>query len=207
VFELSPGELAEAIMRWRGPLEVREGSLETPKELGSKVYDEAARTGAVPGGIVIRHGRGWLARGPYASVLLGIAIVEGVLRSSPTARALLGPEMVAIVASVLFLVPLGWIALSLREVRPRRGLALVLTPTEALIRTRGGVVRTPLESLAKATVDERRAWSVVLGIHRQRTLVIERKDAPAIRYDEAFLGAPADVVAALLEAGKRGQLV
>jgi hypothetical protein len=41
------------------------------------------------------------------------------------------------------------------------------------------------------------------GYHQAKTLVLDRKTDP-VRYEEAFLGAPAEVTAALCEAYKRG---
>jgi len=43
-------------------------------------------------------------------------------------------------------------------------------------------------------------------VHEAKTLVLKRKDEPPIRYDEAFLGVPAEVAQALLDAYRTGAL-
>ena len=56
------------------------------------------------------------------------------------------------------------------------------------------------------SIDTRRAFSVLDGVHEAKTLVLKRKDEPPIRYDEAFLGVPAEVAQALLDAYRTGIL-
>ena len=205
LFDRSPGELAERLMRWRGPLPAPETpSYPAPSRLASKVYDDAA-AGVVPdGGVVIRHGRGWLARGPYATVLLGVAIAEGYARVGPAGWEQLGIALPTAVGLALLAVPLVWVLLTRRAVAPRHGVALVITPAEIIMRTRAGVLRATFRGLARVRIERKASWSVVEGYHQARTLVIERKQDEPIRYDEAFLGAPAEVVVSLAEAYRKG---
>lgn len=205
VFADSPGQLAEALMRWRGPVPTKDDyAPPAPSRLASRVYDDATRGKEPEGGVVIRHGNGWLGRGPYVTALLGLALILRWLRFDPETASLIGPEVVLSIAAAAILVPIGWVVLSMREVRPRKGLALVITPAEVLIRTRSGVLRATFRNLDTPTIDERPAWSALFGLYTSRTLVIARKEQPPIRYEEAFLGAPAEVAAALMEAMKRG---
>ena len=205
VFAESPGQLAEALMRWRGPVQgPADYAPPDPSRLASRVYDDAARGKTPDGGVVIRHGRGWLGRGPYVTALLGLALILRWLRFDPETAALIGPEAVLSIAFGAIIMPIGWVVLSMREVRPRKGLALVITPAEVLIRTRHGVLRATFRNLEAPRIDERPAWSALFGLYTDRTLVIARKGQPPIRYEEAFLGAPAEVAAALMEAMKRG---
>lgn len=205
VFAESPGQLTEALMRWRGPVQ---GPVDyappDPSRLASRVYDDAARGKTPDGGVVIRHGRGWLGRGPYVTALLGLALILRWLRFDPETAALIGPGAVLSIAFGAIMVSVGWVVLSMREVRPRNGLALVITPAEVLIRTRQGVLRATFRNLEAPRIEERPAWSALFGLYTERTLVIARKDQPPIRYEEAFLGVPAEVAAALMEAMKRG---
>jgi hypothetical protein len=92
--------------------------------------------------------------------------------------------------------------MSARELRARKGLAFVLTPDALLIRTRTGVLATSVQSLETPTVEDSRGWSAILGLHTDHTLVIARKDDPPIRYQEAFLGVPVEVAAALITSRK-----
>jgi len=206
IFDATPGVLAERLMRWRGAVPASEAERPEPVRLASKLYDEVA-AGARPEGVaVIRHGRGWLVRGPYASVLLGIAVLVGFARLPEGTLALIGPMAPIAIAVCLALVPALWMWLVRREIRPRRGLALVLTPAEALMRTRAGVVRVTWRSVARLSVEVKGAWSLLEGHHGARHLLLARRNEPEVRYDEAYLGVPAEVALALCEAYRRGAL-
>lgn len=206
LFEHSPGVLAEKLMRWLGPLPYdEERSFPDPAPLASKVYDDASRGITEPGTLVVPHGAGWARRGPYATVLLAVVMIEGLLRIDVAIPAELWP--VAIGAVLIALVfPLGWWLMTRREISVRKGIALVLTPAELLLRTRAGVHRARWGKLQRVSIDTRRAFSVLDGIHEAKTLVLKRKDEPPIRYDEAFLGLPAEVAQVLLDAYRTGQL-
>ncbi len=206
LFEATPGVLAERLMRWRGAVPVSEATPPEPVRLASKLYDEVA-AGARPTGVaVVRHGRGWLMRGPYASVLLGVAVLVGFARLPEGTLSLIGPAVPVALAVCLALVPALWAWLVRREIRPRKGLALVLTPAEALMRTRQGIVRFSWKSVNRMTVDVKASWSLLEGYHGARQLLVQRRDAPDIRYDEAYLGVPAEAALALCEAYRKGVL-
>lgn len=211
IFEASPGILAELLMRWRGVIEEPETpQFPEPPRLASKTYDDAARGMTEPGTLVVRHGDGWLRRGPYAALLLAVAVADGFLRadvgelSLGPVPALAVPALALVVAAA---VPIGWVLLTRREIAPRRGIALVLTPAELLLRARSGVVRTAWPNLLRVTLDSRLAWSVLEGVHRARSLVLKRRGADPVTYDEAFLGVPAEVAQTLLDAYRRGVLL
>ncbi|MFW5875360.1 MAG: hypothetical protein ACOCXM_01360 [Myxococcota bacterium] len=207
VFERTPGVLAEHLMRWRGPAPTPdEAAHPEPARLASRVYEDAAHGRPPPGGVVLRHGHGWIRRGPYATLLLGAVLVERAVRVPPRAWAYVDPSYLAGIALCLGAVPLVWMYLQRRHVAPRRGLALVLTPAEILIRIRSGILRASWPRVARVYVEAKRAWSVLEGHHAARVLVLERQDAPSIRYEEAFLGLPAEVGQGLCEAYRRGEL-
>lgn len=207
VFERTPGVLAERLMRWRGPIETpEEVHYPSPARLGSKLYDEAA-AGKVPeGGAVIRHGGAWRKRGPYATVLLGIAVVEGLLRMGPHAWEQMGVAVPLAIVLALVAVPLVWTVLTRRAIAPRKGVALVITPAEMLMRTRAGVHRVTWKNLGRMRIESKPAWTILEGYRPARTLVFEPKEGATIRYDEAFLGVPAEVVVSLAEAYRKGAL-
>lgn len=211
IFEESPGILAERLMRWRGVIDEPETpTFPDPPRLASKVFDDAARGVVEPGSLVVRHGDGWLRRGPYTGLLLALAVADGFVRANlPEGGSLGGIPPLAVPALALLIalvVPVGWVILTRREIAPRRGMALVLTPSELLIRAKSGVVRTPWPSLLRVTIDGRFAWSVLEGVHRTRALVLKRRGADPITYDEAFLGVPAEVAQTLLDGYRRGSL-
>jgi hypothetical protein len=207
VLDATPGVLCERLMRWRGVLEApSEREVARPTELPSKLFDDAAR-GQVPAGVIaLRHGRGWLQRAPHATVLLGVALLDGYLRLPPYVRTQLGGLVPAVIAGCLLVVPLGWLVVMRASIAPRKGLSLVFTPAELMLRTRAGVLRVPWDELGKLEVVSRTSWSILRGAHDARTLIINRGDDPPIHYAEAFLGAPAEVVIALSEAYKKGHL-
>ncbi|MFW6050548.1 MAG: hypothetical protein ACODAU_05210 [Myxococcota bacterium] len=207
VFERTPGVLAEHLMRWRGASEVpADRTHPEPARVASRVYDDAAEGRAPAGGVVVRHGRGWLRRGPYATILLGAVLIERAVRVPLQAWSYVSPAYLAGIAACLAAVPLLWAFLQRRHVAPRKGIAMVLTPAELMIRIRSGILRATWPHIARVHVEARGAWSVLEGHHTARTLVVERQDAPPIRYDEAFLGMPAEVAQGLCEAYRRGAL-
>lgn len=208
IFDATPGVLAERLMRWRGATPLpEEPRFPEPAALASKVYDDAARGVRDPGTIVIRHGDGWMRRGPWATVLLGVAILEGFARAPAAQQEALGAPFVGAAALALVLVPLIWLFTTRRSIAPRLGLAMVLTPAELLMRAKGGVLRVRWPSLQRLSIDVRGRLSVIEGWALHRALVIKRKDGAPITYDEAFLGVPAEVALTLCDAYASGALL
>lgn len=206
VFEATPGVLAERLMRWRGVVAASSEPRPGPAQLASKLYDEVAAGARPPGITAIPHGRGWLVRGPYASLLLGVAVLMGFARLPTGTLSLVGPAAPIAIGACLALVPALWVWLVRREIRPRRGLALVLTPAEALMRTRAGIIRISWTTIERITVQVAASWSLLEGSHGARLLLVQRYDAPDVRYEEAYLGVPAEVALALCEAYRGGVL-
>ncbi|GAB5548346.1 MAG: hypothetical protein SangKO_081060 [Sandaracinaceae bacterium] len=206
VFEDTPGLLAERLMRWRGAPPEAEPKDAAPAELASRLYDDAVK-GDVPAGVIaIRHDRQWLRKAPYAPVLAGVVAVEALLRAGSGVWQAIEPWMGGLLVLALMAIPARWLWQTRREVKPRKGLALVMTPAEVLIRTRAGMLRVRWKDLAQVTLDAKKKWSVLEGAHRARQLVLLRATAPAIRYDEPYLGLPVEVAKLLLDAYRTGQL-
>lgn len=206
LFDETPGRLAERLMRWRGaPPEAREIDV-APAALASRVYDQAAAGMADPGTAVIRHDLGWLKKGPYALLLVATIAVDAMARGGTAVWDALEPWMAGAFFLVLLAVPVRWFWTTRREVSPRKGLAMVLTPAEVLIRTQRGILRARWKELLKVGVDAKTKWSVLEGAHEARQLVLTRKHAPAIRYDEPYLGIPVEVGKLLLDAYRSGWL-
>jgi hypothetical protein len=104
------------------------------------------------------------------------------------------------------LVPVLWLVMSRRQLAARKGIAMLLTPAELLWRARGGVQRLRWAELGRPQIESRTGWSVLQGPHETRTLVLTQKNGDTVRYAEASLATPAEVVAALCEAYRKGSL-
>lgn len=224
IFERTPGVLAERLMRWLGsPNEVADsddpqpsaasaGSQPTAAEsneaspLASELWERVAR-GEVPGGTTaIKHGLGWLQRGPYVSMLLGVLVVEGFFRLPPATRAQVGTRVPLALVAVVVLVPAVWFLLTRAQLKPRRGLAAILTPTELLLRTRTGVLKILWTNVQRLEIDSRAAWSLMLGAHESRSMIIRRKQAQTLQYHESFIAIPLEVLRGLCDAYRKGRI-
>jgi hypothetical protein len=223
LFEATPGVLAERLMRWRGPRPEPRAAGQAPGEqapgakesapLPSKLFDQAAAGESLPGSVVIKHGNAYLRRGPYATVLLGLAVLTDWAALPDSARVhgnMLAPMVMGF---SLLAVPAIWFLTMRNDLKPRKGIALVLTPAEMLMRTRAGVHRVAWTEVQKLEITSRTGWSVLLGPHPQRTLIVRRKPSKAapdddntITYVEEFLGAPAEVVVSLCDGYRKGIL-
>lgn len=205
VLDRTPRALAERLMRWLGPIAAQEGfELPAQTELPSKVYDDAAKGEITPGHVALKHGSAWFRGGPYASLIFGLAIADSYVRMPAQSKELLGPVLPTILVIVFLLVPILWVIAVGVDIGPRKGLSMLLTPGEAIMRTRKGVHVIPWTDLKRASASARRSWSLIRGAHESRGLLIERHEEDSIDYVETFLGAPAEVVVGLCEGLKKG---
>lgn len=205
LFDDSAEALGKRIEQWRGEIEAP-ATVEHPKPAreGSKVYDAAADGSVAPGAAVIRHGLGWLRRVPFAAVLAAGVFLDGAFRTPSLQLGYLGllPIVGVVVCTAI---PFGWILVALRHVRPRRGLALVATPAEILMRTRDGILRASWAHLESISIRREPALTILEGWTQRRRVILKRDgERNPIRYDEAFLGVPADAAVALLESYRAG---
>jgi hypothetical protein len=139
-------------------------------------------------------------------VLLGVAFLIGYARLPPPVRTAAGPLAAAVGVLCLVFVPLVSWSLARSRSGPRKGIALLLTPSELLTRSRAGVQRVRWQELARAEVASRTAWSMLRGPYEARALVMQLKDGGARAFDEAALGVPAEVAAALCEGYRKSIL-
>ncbi len=229
VFERTPGVLAERLMRWlgpppdasetdspddAGPQPSATGTATATTEAGagaqplvSELWERVARGERPTGVTAIPHGSGWLQRGPYASMLLGLAVLEGYLGLPAATRDRIDSTVPLVLVGALVVVPVGWFLLTRAQLKARRGLAAILTPTELLLRTRAGVLRVAWSLVQRADIESRAAWSLLLGAHEGRSLTIRRKAALPLQYQASFVGVPLEVLAALCDAYRRSRIV
>lgn len=194
IFDASPALLATKIRRWRGSVHVPGAEV---VRLASKAYDAAA-AGEVPENTaVLRHGWGWFRRAPFLALLFALVFLDGTLRLPPGTSLGLLP-MAGLIACAF--VPLAWLWSAVRDISPRKGLAMVVTPAEVIMRTRGGVLRATFRRIDDVTIESAPTWSLLDGSKPHRKLTIMRRNDTPIRYDEAYLGVSAEVAKALLDA-------
>lgn len=207
LFARSPGVLAERLMRWRGVVAAPEDPpAREAVELPSKLFDAVAAGETVQGVSAIPLRNAFWQRGPHATVLLGVAFLIGYVRLPPPARAAAASLAAAIGLLCLVIVPFVSWSLARSRSAPRKGIALLLTPAELLTRSRAGVQRVRWSELARAEVASRTTWSILRGPYETRALVLQLKDGGARAHDEAALGVPAEVAAALCEAYRKSIL-
>jgi hypothetical protein len=218
VFERTPGVLAERLMRWLGAPQPNDSDAEAdpqptatdsnePPPLANELWERVAH-GERPSGVTaIQHGSAWLQRGPYASMLLGLAVLDGFIRLPQATREKVDVTVPLVLVAALVIVPIGWLLITRTQLKARRGLAAILTPTELLLRTRAGVLRVAWKSVQRIEIDSRAAWSLLLGAHEARTLIIRRKSAPPLQYHESFIGVPLEVLSALCEAYRKPRML
>jgi hypothetical protein len=109
-----------------------------------------------------------------------------------------------VTALCLVAVPVLWLLLARREIAARKGGALLLTPAELLLRTRAGVHRVRWSDIARIEIVSRRAWSIALGAHENRSLVLHRSSDEPVQYAASLLAPPLEVVAGLCDAYRSG---
>ena len=206
IFDDTPGALAERLMRWVGPRATGEQSLPASAndELPSKLYDAVAAGERPPGVTALKHGAGWIRRGPYASSLVFLAVIIAARHDLGSFAVAMGAKLAGVLIFAVFLPPLLWIGRTRKEVATRKGLSLVMTPAAALLRLPSGVMKISWSEVLRVNVDEKRAWSLLGGAQKEKRVVLLRRNAPEVGYDEAFLGVPAEVVASLMDAYRKG---
>jgi hypothetical protein len=210
IFGHSPRRLAEQLMRWRGAGDAAAAAAsdvqaDAPGEdadqvLPSRLWERVAQGEQLPGVAPIRHGYGWLARGPYASMLLGLAVLDGYARLPAQAGRALDPVPALLLAAALVILPSAWVLFTRARLGARRGLALVVSPGALLLRAgRSGVARVPWPSITRVEVLSRSSWSLLKGAHDARTLVAQRKQDSSLQCPADFLAVPIEVVVGLCE--------
>jgi hypothetical protein len=207
IFDATPGRLAERLQRWRGaPGLPDEVPYPPPHESGNGTYEAVAAGRGPAGSLALDHGWSWLSKGPFAVVLLAVSALDGIVRSGPELVALVDPALALGLGLTLAVVPFVWAVTTRRNIASRLGKSMVLTPSEVLMRDQGTLFRVAWPALLRVEITGKRRYSLLRGAHEARTLVLHREDAPPIRYEEVYLGAPAEVVEALLLAYRQQRL-
>jgi hypothetical protein len=193
--------LAARLRRWRGTLQASPPTFSAPSEGPEERYTRAARGQLRAGEVAVPEGTGYRLRAPYGVVLALVFVVDAVLHA--------GPRLLPAASASALLAPLAlglWFAWMRRRRKVRLGMALLLTPEELLVRGPHGAVSLPWTQLASVEVAVRQAWSPFVGRYLVRSLWFQALDGTTMQFDGAFLGWPAEVIAAQAEAYRTGTL-
>jgi hypothetical protein len=199
VFASTPSLLVEQLTAWSSA----DPEMET--EVGSHA-DADASSGMGESSATIPWRRGLTARGPYATVLLGVVLLEGYLRTPEPMRAQLTGLVTSVVVACVVVLPLVWLLLRRLRIGPRDGAALTLSRSEFIIGTRRGPKHIRWREITQVEAQVNALWSLLEGVHEVRALVLRRFGVDTIRRTDDTLGMPIEVVCRLCEAYRSGLL-
>jgi hypothetical protein len=203
-FATSSEVLSARLQRWRGTPPSRAPSFAPPAVSAEERYARAARGQPGTGEVPVPEGFGYRLRAPYGVLLALVFVADAVLHAGAMRDELLpAAALSALLAPAALLVWFAWLR---RKRRARLGMAMLLTGEELLVRGPHGTVSVPWTQLASVEVGTRSAWSPFVGRYLVRTLAFSAVDGTHMQFDAAFLGVPAEVVAALADAYRTGVL-
>jgi hypothetical protein len=199
VFARSPSALVEQLSSWLG-----RGSAEFAEE--SMTRDGANIADAERSQVAIEFRRGLPAGGPYATVLLGFALLEGYLRLAQATRERLAGLVAAVVTACVVVVPAAWLLWVRLRLGARREPAMLLDANELGFRRRRGLERVPWSDVTRVDVQVTTLWSLIRGAHEVRTLVIDRMGRAPLRLSQELVTSPVEAIGSLAEAYRGGLL-
>lgn len=195
------------LTRWRsdGPAEAANDTPDSEDEAPDAHYERAAGGELRDRDLVIPEGRGYLLRAPYTA-LLGLVFALDVFVSAGAGRALIaGPVLMACALSLIVLA--AWFVWIARKRRSRRGIGMLFTRHELLLRGPHGVVAVPWAQLQETELKLAARWSPFVGAFPARTLTLTTHAGERMVFDGSFLGVPLEVIAVLCAhyRGRRGK--
>lgn len=187
VFSRNSELLAEQLGQWRGDVSVAPDS-------------EPAST------TEIDRKRGFPRRGPIATVLLGLVLLESYLRLPEAARSYATGWVAAVVVTCTVLIPAAWLLAERVRLGPGRAPLLSISASHVSLATRRGARRMTWSQATKIEVRIRGSWSLMQGAHDVRALSVGAFDASAVQFGEEQLALPIDVARALCDAYRNGTI-
>lgn len=172
------------------------GATPPPRTDAEGRYERAAAGDLEPGVARVLRGRGWLLRGPYGALIVAVALLERLVRLP--AGMSIGPIGYGALALSIAIV-LVFLLLGARRAREAKGLALVLTPEELLLRLPSGLTRVPLGAITGLELGARRSWSTLGGSEPVKTLFVVRDGGPGLTLSADELAAEVEPLASLIE--------
>jgi hypothetical protein len=165
-----------------------------------------APSGTGESNVTIPWRRGLPARGPYATMLLGVVLLEGYLRMPEAMRARLTTLVISVVVACVIVLPLAWLSLRRLRMGPRDGAALRLSSAEFIVSTRRGPQHIRWREVTRVEAQVNAMWSLLSGVHEVRALVLRRFGVDTIRRTDEMLETPIEVVSRICEAYRTGLL-
>ncbi|MDW8361074.1 MAG: hypothetical protein RMK74_01635 [Myxococcales bacterium] len=197
-FGVDAATLADRIERWRGPLSFdppSRGARATHRRSDAVQTEHPSRL--PPASVVIPPGRRWMTRAPLVASTVALGALLTPLPEAPR------PLLALLAVGLLW--PLGWIVLVRRRIARRGGPLIVLTPDSLRIGAEPHAQSLPWSRVERVVVRLRAGGSLLEGPRQLRSLVVEPADGrPAITIDGDILGLPAEAVASLAMAYRRG---
>lgn len=200
-FDASSSILAARLTRWLGPVTPQASSgYPNPNQPADMLFKQV-RAGQRPQGVLaIPFGRAWIKRAPYASVLLGFAVLDGFIRFEPLAGTTIAPTVPLAIAICLIAVPLVWLIMVRRQLGPITRAALLMTPAALLISIRAQIEQISWSQYLRAEIVTKNVWSMLEGTYESRSIVCSDDQGFTVTISEAYLGIPAEVIVAAAEA-------
>jgi hypothetical protein len=197
VFASTPGLLVEQLTAW--------SSADVAAEAAA-LADVEVRSSAGESGATIPWRRALPARGPYATMLLGIVLLLGYLRMPEAMRAPLTTLVASVVVACVVVLPLAWLVSRRIRTGPRKGAALRLSTSEVIVSTRRGPEHIRWREVTKVEAQVSVLWSLLEGVHEVRALVLRRFGVDTLRRTDETLDTPIEVVSRLCEGYRTGLL-
>lgn len=148
-----------------------------------------------PSALALPTGRAWLMSGPYAGVVFALVLGAHAL-AVPLLRTPLALLLVPVACAPLAL--WWWRGRATR--RARGGVALLLTPTQVIVRDARGARSAPWSEVQAVLTESQPAWDMLRGARRAPLLVISRRGTAPLRLREDELGLTVPRALALVEA-------
>ncbi|MBK8409833.1 MAG: hypothetical protein IPL19_17865 [Sandaracinaceae bacterium] len=142
-----------------------------------------AAPAAFPAAYALPAGRAWLMSGPYAGVVFALVLGVHAL-AVPLLRTPLTLLLLPVACAPLAL--WWWRGRATR--RARGGVALLLTPTQLIVRDAVGARSAPWSEVQAVRTESQPAWDMLRGARRAPLLVISRRGTPSLRLREDELG-------------------
>jgi hypothetical protein len=200
-FDAVSSVLAARLTRWLGPVTPRASAGFPDTDQPANTLFQQVNAGQRPDDVlVVPLGRAWLKRGPYASVLLGFAVLDGFIRFRPLTGTTITPTVPWAVAICLIAVPLVWLTMVRRQLGPLTRAALLMTPSALLISIGARIDQIRWSHFLRAEIVTKTVWSMLEGMYESRSIVFYDDQGFTVTVNEAYLGIPAEVIVAAAEA-------